>query len=131
MSAKAKSAGHHYHQTQTNTMQNQASTMPRFGSKQSAPTAPVTADSLSAGWQSRTLQEALDEVARELGVRERIYAKWVMENKHTVSDAADRMQRMILAAAVLDAIIKDDELCKQVSCRIATPDANNSDQPPF
>ena len=82
----------------------------RFREDHKGATAAVTADSLSAGWEKRTIREALDELARELGVRERIYAKWVLDNKHTVSDASDRMQRMIKAASVLDAICKDPGL---------------------
>lgn len=81
--------------------------MPKFGNQ---PTAKVTTDSLAAGWESRSLQEALDEVGRELGVRERLYAKWCLDGKHTESDARDRLQRMIKAASVLQAIVNDPGL---------------------
>jgi len=92
----------------------------RFGTQAQSQTGRVTTETLSAGWQSRTVQEALDEVARELGVRERLYAKWVFDGKHTETDAADRMQRMIMAAALLDQIVKNAELAKQISCQLAT-----------
>ena len=97
--------------------------LPQFSSRpasaRNAQTEAVTAESLADGWQSRTLQEALDEVARELGVRERVYARWVMENKHSQSDAADRLQRMIMAAALLQAMVDDPEIAKLVSCQLA------------
>lgn len=112
-------------------MQSTSNYSSRFAQGKSNASTELTNESLARGWESRTIQEALDELARELGVRERIYCKWVIENKHTLSDAQDRYQRMILAASVLDTIVKDAELCKQVSCRIAENGANNSEPKPF
>ena len=98
--------------------------LPKFSSnaqnRQPSKPGQVTPDSLADGWQSRTIQEALDEVARELGVRERLYARWVEEGKHSLSDAADRMQRMIMAAALLQACCDNAEIAKQISCHLAT-----------
>lgn len=112
-------------------MQSTASYSNRFSNKSSNPAQDVTNESLARGWEKRTVQEALDELARELGVRERIYCKWVLDGKHTLSDAQDRYQRMILAATLLDAICKNEDLCKQVSCLIATQDANKDQSKPF
>lgn len=103
--------------------------LPQFSSRpaeQRKATQPeITAESLADGWQSRTIQEALDEVARELGVRERVYARWVMENKHSQSDACDRLQRMIMAAALIQAMVDNPEIAKQVSCHLAAAAENN------
>ena len=96
--------------------------LPKFNSnaqeRQAVQTGAVTIDSLAAGWDSRTYQEALDEVARELGVRERMYVRWVTEGKHSVSDATDRLQRMICAASIIQAIVDSPELAKQFTCHM-------------
>lgn len=98
--------------------------LPKFSSNAQNRTASkpgqVTPDSLAAGWHTRTIQEALDEVARELGVRERLYARWVEEGKHSLSDAQDRMQRIIMAAALLQVLCDNAECAKQVSCHLVT-----------
>ena len=56
-------------------------------------------------------QEALDEVVRELGVRERCFPKWVAEGRISNSDAKDRLRRQILAQkillALLDTLVRD------------------------
>lgn len=105
--------------------------LPKFSSnpadRQASKTGPVTLDSLADGWQSRTIQEALDEVARELGVRERMYVRWVTEQKHSISDATDRLQRMIFAAAMLQAMVDNSEIAKQVSCHLAAHQANSGE----
>lgn len=106
--------------------QKQHNSMPRFG--QSQTTVPVTIDSLAAGWEKRSWQEALDELGRELGVRERLYAKWVIDSKHTETEARDRLQRMIMAAWVIETILGDEGICKQLSCQLAQKD---EDKAPF
>jgi hypothetical protein len=96
--------------------------LPQFNSSQASQTkqtGPVTIEALAAGWESRTIQEALDELARELGVRERVFVKWLNEQKHTRSDACDRLQRMIMAASLVQALVDDPEIAKQVSCHLA------------
>lgn len=96
--------------------------LPKFNSnaqaRQAVAAGAVTIDSLAAGWEGRTYQEALDEVGRELGVRERMYVRWVNEGKHSVSDAQDRLQRMICAASIIQAIVDNPELAKQFSCHM-------------
>lgn len=82
--------------------------VPRFGSTRR--TAKVTIGSLSAGWPAVTVQQALDEVARELSVRERLYVRWVEEGKHTDTDARDRLTRMIKTAAILQSLADDEGL---------------------
>ena len=64
-----------------------------------------TADSLSDGWQNRLLQEAMDEVAREIGVRERCFPNWIRDGKVSSSDAKDRLQRLIKAAEMLQFLV--------------------------
>lgn len=84
-------------------MANEA-TQPRPG--RAAPdTAQHTADSLGAGWAKRTVQEALDEVAREIGVRERCFPKWIADGKVSSSDAKDRLERLIKAAQILQSAL--------------------------
>jgi hypothetical protein len=48
-----------------------------------------------------SLEEAWSEVVREMGVRERVYDKWVTEQKLSWADARDRFARMAKAATVL------------------------------
>lgn len=45
----------------------------------------------------RTIQEACDEVRRELDVRRKIFDRWVMEGKLSRTDAHDRLERMLSA----------------------------------
>lgn len=112
----------------------QTQQMPRFGTTKATATEPVTTDSLAAGWEKRTVQEALDEVARELGVRERVYVRWVQDGKHSKSDACDRLQRMILAAAILHEICEDQGLSNAISAKLAERDMDEKskiDAKPF
>lgn len=64
-----------------------------------------TADSLAAGWEKRSVQEALDEIAREIGVRERCFPKWIQDTKVSSSDAKDRLQRLIKAAQLIQVLL--------------------------
>lgn len=103
--------------------------LPKFNSnaeeRTAVQTGAVTIDSLAVGWQNRTYREALDEIARELGVRERMYVRWVTEGKHSVSDATDRLQRMICAASVIQLIVDNPEIAKQISCLLAETSMNS------
>ncbi len=47
--------------------------------------------------KERSLEEAVSEVKRELGVRARCYSRWVDEGKLTSIDATDRYERMSAA----------------------------------
>jgi hypothetical protein len=53
----------------------------------------------------RTLGEALDEVQRELEVRERLYPRWLEQGRITKSDAVDRHHRLATALLVLRAAV--------------------------
>lgn len=66
----------------------------------------TTAASLAEGWQHRSIEEALDEVAREIAVRERCFPRWITEGRISKSDAKDRLQRMLKAAFLLDAQVQ-------------------------
>lgn len=50
---------------------------------------------------SRTLDEAMDEVRREIEVRRRIYDRWIQEGKLSRTEAQDRMCRMLSALRFL------------------------------
>lgn len=106
------------------------SKMPSFGQKRQ--TEKVTIDSLSDGWEKRTLQEALDEIGRELGVRERLYVGWIEQGKHSDSDARDRLQRLIKAASVLQCICDDPGLQNILLTHMSAPSVpNEADDVPF
>lgn len=64
-----------------------------------------TVDELCDGWNIRTAQEALDEVAREIQVRERCFPNWVEQGKVSNSDAKDRLSRLIKAAQIIQSAI--------------------------
>lgn len=64
-----------------------------------------TAETLADGWDRRTSREALDEVAREIQVRERCFPRWITEGRVSNSDAKDRLQRLIKAANILASAI--------------------------
>lgn len=50
---------------------------------------------------NRTLDEAMDEVRREVEVRRRIYDRWINEGKLSRTEATDRMCRMLSALKML------------------------------
>lgn len=50
---------------------------------------------------NRTLDQAIDEISRELQVRRRIYDRWVTECKLSRTDALDRMERLMTALICL------------------------------
>lgn len=49
----------------------------------------------------RPITEAVDELARELDVRDRCYDRWVADKKLSRTDAKDRMERMLAALGYL------------------------------
>ena len=52
-----------------------------------------------------TLQEARDEVERELCVRKRCFPRWVDEGRLTKTDASDRVSRVERALAELNKLV--------------------------
>lgn len=54
---------------------------------------------------TRSVEEALSEIERELRVRERCYAGWVESGKLTRIDAIDRLERMTSAWLHLDKLL--------------------------
>lgn len=46
----------------------------------------------------RSAEEALAEVEREIGIRQRCFDRWVSEGKLSIVDARDRMERLLAAA---------------------------------
>lgn len=53
-----------------------------------------------------TVEAAASEVERELSVRARCYARWVMDGKMSRIDAQDRLDRLAAALAVIAAAQK-------------------------
>jgi len=51
-----------------------------------------------------TLDQATDEVRRELSVRKRLYDRWIQDGNMTFSEADGRMRAMMTALAVLLAL---------------------------
>lgn len=56
----------------------------------------------------RGLQEALDEVERELNVRSRCFPKWVADGRMCQTDAHDRLDRLASAYKLILMLLKDD-----------------------
>lgn len=63
-------------------------------------------DEVKKRMQLRSLEEAHDEVDRELQVRDRIYDKWVKEGRMSKTEARDRMERMHAACQYLKSLQK-------------------------
>jgi hypothetical protein len=57
---------------------------------------------LAKGFEKRTSEEAMDEVDRELGVRIRVFERWIGEGRVSKTDAKDRLQRLIKASVLLE-----------------------------
>lgn len=58
-----------------------------------------------------TLREAIDEVDREIQVRQRCFVRWVAEGRVSQTDARDRLSRLMVAGAWLAGLAKcPDEL---------------------
>lgn len=53
---------------------------------------------------TRTLEEAVSEVQREIDVRRRLYDRWVSEGKMSRVDAHDRLERLLTALRFLLAV---------------------------
>lgn len=56
---------------------------------------------------TRSLEEAVSEVQRELDVRRRLYDRWVTEGRMSRVDAHDRLERMLSALRFLLALPED------------------------
>jgi hypothetical protein len=65
-------------------------------------TRPAEETEYAIGWDKRTVEEALDEVARECQVRGRCFPRWVGEGRMSRSDAKDRLQRLCKAKELLE-----------------------------
>lgn len=51
--------------------------------------------------RQRPLQEAIDEVERELNVRSRCFPRWITEGRVSRTDAQDRLDRLATAYQAL------------------------------
>lgn len=61
----------------------------------------------------RHIQEAVDEVERELNVRRRCFPRWVAEGRVSRTDAQDRIDRLATALEVLNGA--KDAMARQTS----------------
>jgi len=64
---------------------------------------------LAERFEDRSLQEAYDELDRELNVRLRCFDRWVQEGRVSASDATDRLQRLAKAVWALGALLDAPE----------------------
>lgn len=55
----------------------------------------------------RSLQEAIDEVYRELCVRKRCFPRWITEGRVSSTDAQDRVDRLATAHELLTTLARD------------------------
>jgi len=53
------------------------------------------------GWEECTAEEALNEISREVGLRERCFPGWVKDGKVTQTDAGDRLKRLTKAGEII------------------------------
>lgn len=52
----------------------------------------------------RSMQEAADEVQREIDVRRRLYDKWTQEGRMSWTEAHDRLERLMAAHQFLSGV---------------------------
>jgi len=64
--------------------------------------------------QYRNLQEARDELVRELNLRSRCFPRWIQEGRVSLSDAKDRLDRMATALRYLESLDEDTPLPDRV-----------------
>jgi hypothetical protein len=50
-------------------------------------------------------QEALDEVKRELSVRQRCFPRWIRDGRVSATDAQDRIDRLATAYDLLEGLV--------------------------
>lgn len=63
---------------------------------------------MSDWMESKTVrpgQEALDEVKRELSVRQRCFPRWIRDGKVSATDAQDRIDRLATAYDLLEGLV--------------------------
>lgn len=72
---------------------------------------------------TRSLREAIAEIDRELGVRRKIFDRWVLEGKMPWMDAHDRMERILSALKFLIAYDQqiDAETIEQINTAFQEP----------
>lgn len=61
-------------------------------------------DMMASTMDEERLMTARDEAARELGVRERCFPRWVKEGRITATDARDRLERQRDIVTILTTI---------------------------
>lgn len=66
-----------------------------------------------------SLDPAVNEVDRELGVRKRCYSRWVQDGKLTAFEAEERFNRLALASSALKAF--QAQLIEQSQMKLDAP----------
>ena len=80
----------------------------------------------------RGLQEAVDELERELTVRSRCFPRWVTEGRVSRSDAIDRLDRMATAHAWLESLCNAaPEPQATIMPKVVTSSGDTTDTKPF
>lgn len=63
--------------------------------------------------RARELQEAIDEVERELNIRSRCFPRWIKDGRVSRTDAQDRLDRLATAFTWLNRLSAAPELVAQ------------------
>ena len=58
---------------------------------------------------ARPIQEQLDELNRELNVRQRCFDRWVKEGRMTATDAQDRLDRLASAVETVNNVMESQK----------------------
>lgn len=75
----------------------------------SAPATAPSIEDLIKGWESVPLQQAYDELHREMTVREKCFGKWIVEGRIGQGEAEVRLRGMAKAARIIAALLEADE----------------------
>lgn len=76
-----------------------------------------------------TMEQAQDEVRREIEVRRRLYDKWVAESRLSHSDAHDRLSRLLAALRFLITAEQGRELEMRSTDQVLGAEQGSTAQP--
>lgn len=85
----------------------------------------ATIESLINGWATCTVQQAYDELVREMNVREKCFVSWIDCGKLSESDASDRVRRMAKACSIFAWILDDPGMLGVVESHCMPPVASD------
>ena len=78
--------------------------LPTFGSIVALPPTKTMNGNTMTVTRYRTLEEAMDEVERELNVRARCFPRWIDDGRVSKTDARDRLDRLATALTILETL---------------------------